>query len=139
MHCLTDYDIKLLVALNESLRGHRQCTDFFINNGYPELAALSLAIQSDTDALQWLFDNGYPEFGVLSNAIDGEELAIEWLQKYHLDFLSVFAAACRQETPAIRFFVDNKLKVFIFLINTIQELLIQQSWDADDIHKIRRS
>ena len=51
MHCLTDYDVKILVAFNESLKGKRKFTNLFINNGYPELAALSSAIHSDTDAL----------------------------------------------------------------------------------------
>ena len=139
MTCLTDYDVKLLLALNESLKGKRVFTDFFINNGFPELAALSAAIHSDTDALQWLLDNGYPEFAVLSNAIDGEENAIAWLLNYKLDFLSVFAAACRQDDEAIKWFAQQDLFVFITLIRTIHDILRFQSWDSSDIHKIRRS
>ncbi|MDR1792817.1 MAG: hypothetical protein LBR36_05185 [Bacteroidales bacterium] len=139
MHCLTDYDVKLLVAFNESLKGKRVFIDFFVNNGFPELAALSNAIHSDTEALQWLFDNGFPEFGVLSNAIDNEPLAIEWLLKYKLNFLSLFAAACRKEEPAIKWFAERDLLVFILLIRTIHDILLFQSWDSSDIHKIRRS
>ncbi len=139
MHCLTDYDIKLLMAFNESLKGKRKFTDFFFNNGFPELAALSSAIHSDVDALNWLFNNGYPEFAILSNAIDNEPHAIEWLLKYELHFLSVFAAACRRDDAAIKWFVDNDLRVFILLIRTIHDVLMWQSWDSSDIHKIRRS
>jgi hypothetical protein len=51
-----------------------------MKNGFPELAALSAAIHSDTDALDWLLNNGYPEFAVLSNAIDNEPIAIAWLR-----------------------------------------------------------
>ena len=139
MRCLTDYNVKLLVALNESLKGKRKFTDIFMQSGYPELAALSAAIHSDTDALQWLLDNGFPEFAILSNAIDGEEHAIEWLIKYELHFLSIFAAACRQEDAAIKWFADNNLLVFISLIRTIHDVLRFQSWDSSDIHKMRRS
>ena len=139
MHCLTDYDVKLLVAFNESLKGKRVFTDFFMENGFPELAALSAAIHSDTAALQWLLSNGYPEFAVLSNAIDGEEHAIRWLIANKLDFLSVFAAACRQDDEAIKWFVERNLLMFIMLIRTIHDILRFQSWDSSDIHKIRRS
>ena len=139
MHCLTDYDVKLLVALDESLKGKRIFTDIFMENGYPELAALSAAIHSDTDALQWLLDNGYPEFAVLSNAIDGEEHAVLWLIEHRLDFLSVFAAACRQDDEAIKWFAERELLVFISLIRTIHDILRFQSWDSSDIHKRRRS
>jgi len=139
MHCLTDYDAKLLVALNESLKGKQVFTDLFLNNGFPELAALSAAIHSDTEALQWLLDNGFPEFAVLSNAIDGEPHAIAWLLNYKLDFLSLFAAACRQEDEAIKWFAEQNLLVFISLIRTIHDILRFQSWDSSDVHKRRRS
>jgi hypothetical protein len=139
MHCLTDYEVRLLVALNESLKGKQQFTDLFMQGGFPELAALSAAIHSDTDALQWLLDNGFPEFAVLSNAIDGEKHAIAWLKRYKLDFLSTFAAACRQEDEAIKWFVERDLLVFIMLIRTIHDVLRFQSWDSSDIHKRRRS
>jgi hypothetical protein len=139
MHSLTDYDVKLLLALNESLKGKRVFTDFFVHNGFPELAALSNAIHSDTDALQWLFDNGYPEFAVLSNAIDNEPHAIAWLDRYNCSFLATFAAACRKDDGAIKWFADKQLFVFIMLICTIHDILKFQSWDSSDIHKIRRS
>lgn len=139
MHCLTDYDVKLLVALNESLKGNRKFTDIFMKDGYPELAALSAAIHSDTEALDWLLKNGYPEFAVLSNAIDNEPNAILWLKKYKFDFLSTFAAACRKEDAAIKWFAERDLRVFILLIRTIHDILLHQSWDSSDIHKRRRS
>jgi hypothetical protein len=84
-------------------------------------------------------NNGYPEFAVLSNAIDNEPVAIEWLKRYHCDFLSTFAAACRKDDAAIKWFADNDLRIFILLIRTIHDILLHQSWDSSDIHKIRRS
>jgi len=84
-------------------------------------------------------NNGFPEFAILSNAIDGEEHAIRWLLQHKCDFLSVFAAACRKDDEAIKWFAKNDLFVFIMLIQTIHDILMFQSWDSSDIHKIRRS
>ncbi len=139
MHCLTDYEPKILLAFGESLKGVKKFSDFLLENGFPELSALSAAINSDTEALDWLLKNGYPEFAVLSNAIDNEEHAIQWLKRYKLDFLSIFAAACRKEDPAIKWFAEKDLRIFILLIKTIHDILLFQSWDSSDIHKIRRS
>lgn len=139
MHCLTDYDTKVLLAFNLSLELNNDFSDFLMHNGFPELEALAEAIHSNEAALQWLLDNGYPEFAALSNAIDNDEAAIGWLKKYHCDFLSVFAAACRKEDDAIKWFAENNLKLFILIINNIHHILLYQSWDASDIHKFRRS
>ena len=138
MDCVTDYDVKLLVACNEAWKCKKKFIDIFIQNGFPELAALANAINSDVEALHWLLNNGYPEFAVLSNAIDGEENAIKWLEKYNLTFLSTFAAACRQETEAIKWFADRDLRVFIMIIATIHDILRFQSWDSSDWHRRRR-
>lgn len=138
LHCLTDYDPKLLLAFLEGLKGDKQFLDFLFNNGYPELAALANAINSDTDALEWLIkQSGYPEFGVLSNAIDGEDNAILWLKKYNCDFLLKFALACQKDDEAIKWFAQNDLKLFILIIQRIHEILLFQSWDSSDVHRRR--
>lgn len=139
MHCLTDYDTKILIAFNMSLQGDKKFSEFLMHNGFPELEALAEAIHSNIQALEWLAKNGYPEFAVLSNAIDDEPEAIAWLEKYHCDFLSKFAAACRKDPRAMKWFADNDLKLFIMMIANIQNILMYQSWDASDIHKFRRS
>ncbi|MDY0015385.1 MAG: hypothetical protein RBS13_04175, partial [Bacteroidales bacterium] len=59
--------------------------------------------------------------------------------KHNLHFMLLFAAACRKEDEAIKWFVDNDLRVFILLIRTIHDILLFQSWDSSDIHKRRRS
>ncbi len=137
LHCLTDYDPKILLAFGESLKGDKKFTDFLMQNGFPELGALSAAIHSSTDALDWLLKNGYPEFAVLSHAIDSENEAIAWLLKYNCHFLSVFAAACRKEEKAIKWFVDNQQELFISIIKTIHKELLFQSWDSSDVHRRR--
>lgn len=138
MHCLTDYDPKLLLAFLEGLKGDKKFLDFLIANNFAELAALANAINSDTDALDWLLkQSNYPEFGVLSNAIDGEENAIAWLKKYKCDFLLKFALACQKDDEAIRWFADHDLKLFIMIIQRIHDILLFQSWDSSDIHRRR--
>jgi len=139
LHCLTDYDTKILIAFNQSLLGEKQFSEFLMNNGYPELEALAEAIHSNIKALEWLAANDYPEFAVLSNAIDDEPEAIEWLERYNCTFLSRFAAACRKDVNALKWFVDNDLKLFVMMISNIQNILMYQSWDSSDIHKFRRS
>ena len=138
LHSLTDYDTKLLLAFLEGLKGDKKFLDFLIANNFAELAALANAINSDTEALDWLLKkSNYPEFGVLSNAIDGEENAIEWLKKYQCDFLLKFALACRKDDEAIKWFVQNDLKLFIMIIQRIHEILLFQSWDSSDVHRRR--
>ena len=139
LHSLLDYDPKIIIAWGESLKGDQKFNRFLMANGFPELAALTNAIHSDTDALKWLFESGYPEFGVLSDAIDDEDEAIAWLERYHCDFLSKFAAACRKDDAAIKWFVDNNLEIFIRIIKTIHDILLYQSWDSSDVHRRRRS
>lgn len=139
LHSLSDYDAKILLAFNESLKGDVKFSKFLLENGFQELAALSAAILSDTEALEWLFKNGYPEFGVLSNAIDNEEHAIQWLEKYNCQFLSAFAAACRKDDNAIKWFANNDLEIFILIIDNIHKILLFQAWDSSDVHKMRRS
>ena len=136
MHSLTDYDVKLLVAWGECLKGNRKFGQWFIDNGYPELTALSSAINADDDALQWLLKY-YPEFAVLSNAIDGEDAAVEWLKKSKNEFLINFASACQKDTEALRWFIETQPKIYMRLILIIQEILYDQAIASDDVHKLR--
>ena len=136
-HCLTHYDPKILLALSESLKGDDKFIDFLFQNGYPELAAFSAAVHSNTSALNWLLQSNYPEFGVLSNAIDNEQYAIQWLIDNQLHFLSIFAAACRKDEQAIRWLVENKFDIFLMMVRTIHDELLHQSWDSSDIHRRR--
>ena len=139
LHSLLDYEPKIILAWGESLKGDGRFNKFLMENGFPELAALTNAIHSDVGALQWLMQNGYPEFAILSDAIDDEDEAIAWLEKYHCDFLSKFAAACRKDDEAIMWFHQNQLDVFLMIIRTIHDILLYQSWDSSDVHRRRRS
>ena len=138
MHCLTDYDVKVLMGFNMCLQKKKNFMELYLK-AYPELAALAASVNSDTEAFDWLLKNGYPEFAALSDSIDDEDEATEWLEKYHYDFLSLFAAACRQDAAALQWFRDRDLKMYLMLIETIQRILLQQSLDASNVHKLRRT
>jgi hypothetical protein len=140
MKCISDYDVKLLVALGEALKGDRKFADWFVANGYPELAAFSAAVNSDEEALKWLITkSNHPELGVLSNAIDNEPNALAWLQRYNAELMFHFAKACRKKDEDIRWFVARDLKALILLIKIIQDIIQKQIDDAVDVHKFRRS
>ena len=47
--------------------------------------------------------------------------------------------SCRKDDDAIKWFVDNKLDIFILFIRTIHDILLFQSWDSSDVHRMRRS
>ena len=138
MHCLTDYDVKVLMGFNMCLQKKKNFMELYLK-AYPELAALAASVNSDTEAFDWLLKNGYPEFAALSDSIDDEDEATEWLEKYHYDFLSLFAAACRQDAAALQWFRERDLKMYLMLIETIQRILLQQSLDASNVHKLRRT
>ena len=76
---MEEYDIKILLAFGKAVGGRKDFFKWLLNNGYPELAALSNAIRGDEEALQWLLNNGFPKLAILSNAIDNEPNAVQWL------------------------------------------------------------
>ncbi|MEI6348504.1 MAG: hypothetical protein WCP69_11210 [Bacteroidota bacterium] len=140
MNCISNYDVKILMALSEALKGKRKFADWFVANGYPELAAFSAAVNSNEEALHWLISKSkHPELGVLSNAIDDEQNALMWLRRYNAELMFMFAKACRKDDKAVMWFVSRDLKALILLIKTIQEIIQKQIDDAADVHKIRRS
>ena len=126
------------MGFNMCLQKKKNFMELYLQ-AYPELAALAASVNSDTEAFDWLLKNGYPEFAALSDSIDDEDEATEWLERFHYDFLSLFAAACRQDEAALQWFRERDLKMYLLLIDTIQRILLQQSLDASNVHKLRRT
>jgi hypothetical protein len=126
---LLGYDIKVILALLESLKGNKKFFKYLLNNGYPELAAWSNAVRGDVDALHWLFDNGFGSLGVLSNAIDGEKKAVMWTLNAKDDFMINFSAACRKEKDGLEWLRNNNLEVFVLMVKEIQDILEVQVKD----------
>ena len=127
---LTQYDIKVLLALVKSLQGDKVFFKFLAENGYIELAAWSNCVRGDIEALKWLFNNEYPTLAVLSNAIDGEKHAVRWIVHTKDEFLIHFAAACRGDQKSFMWFKAKELQVFIYMITEIREVLKVQVKDS---------
>ena len=68
---MINYPPKILLAFGEtfSVEGEEFHT-WLMENGYPELAALSSGIRGSDEAIDWLLKNKYPQFAVLDGAID---------------------------------------------------------------------
>ncbi|MGD9494063.1 MAG: hypothetical protein AB7V36_11985, partial [Bacteroidales bacterium] len=58
---LWEYEVKILLALEQAIGGNSEFLQFLLENGFPELAAFASAVRADKKALKWLFDNGSPE------------------------------------------------------------------------------
>jgi len=131
---LQKYPVKILIAFGEAINGNVKVYKWLLNNGYPELAALTSAIHASRDALSWLLKY-HPILAILSNAIDGEKNAINWLIKHQQDFLLKFADACNSDKQAQKWFSENNLDVFNVLAGKINEVLKDQKRDRSDYHK----
>ena len=76
-----------------------------------------------------MFTNGYPTLGVLSNAIDGEKKAVEWVEASKNEFLLHFSQACRGNNESYMWFRQKELKIFIYMITEIRDVLKVQAKD----------
>ena len=75
---LLTYPPKILLAFGETIGGGKDILEWFLKNGYAELAALSYAVQGSDEAVEWLLKNGYPELAALDSApreADADEVA----------------------------------------------------------------
>lgn len=124
---LEKYDIKVLLALVQSIAGRKDFFRWLMEGGYPELAAFSNAIRGDTDAMQWLFKYDYAWLAILSNAIDGEEEARQWISKALHRCNLMFALACREEVDAIKWLRDNNLHIFLLMAKEVATVLETQA------------
>lgn len=124
---LERYDIKILLALNQSIAGRKDFFRWLLDNGYPELAAFSNAIRGDVDAMKWLFANHNEWLAILSNAIDGDDKARVWIGKACHPCNLMFALACREDIRAIRWLRDRQLNIFLLMAKEVATVLETQA------------
>lgn len=120
---LEKYDVKILLALYESLKGRKDFFKFLVNNGYPELAAFSNAVRGDIDAMFWLFKNGFAWLAILSNACDGEPKAREWIRQNTHEVNFYFALACRREEVSLQWLKEHNLSIFLMMAKEVDKVL----------------
>jgi hypothetical protein len=123
---LEKYDIKILLALYESIKGRKDFFRWLLDNGYPELAAFSNAIRGDVDAMLWLFKHKYEWLAILSNAIDGEDEARTWIAKNAAEVNLRFALACRKDEKALEWLSTRDLRLFIMMAREVYTVLDTQ-------------
>ena len=121
------YDIRILLALKECIRGSKDFFRWLIDNGYPELAAFSNAIRGDRSAQEFLGRIGQAWLSVLSEAIDGDERARLWVGHTLHEVNIRFALACRKEEQALQWLQERDLGIFILLAQEVAVVLDTQA------------
>ncbi len=101
------------------------------------LLALQFSIGGNIKFFQWLTEAGYPELAALSHAIDGDSRSRLWLKSnYHLAN-TMFVLACRKDDKAISWLKFMKLDILMNLANEVAELRNKQELDASYPYKMR--
>lgn len=127
---MLQYPPKILLAFGETFtETDGAFLKWLLNNGYPELAALSSAIRGSYEAQGWLLKNKFPHLAVLDEAIDNKKDAYAWLKRYHYDFLIVFVDAVHEKKEALKWLANKDLKLFIRLAAKIREFRDNQTFD----------
>jgi len=131
---MVDYPVKVLIAFGETFAGNEELLNWLLNNGYPELAALSSAIRGSEEAFKWLMANGFPELAALDSAIDEDKKAYDWLNYHKHFFLAVLSDACHNQPEAIAWLTRHDLKIFLLIAAKIRHFRDNQTFDYHKIH-----
>jgi hypothetical protein len=134
MNDLLIYPPKIIAAWGETFFGNQEIMNWLLKNGFPELAALSYAIQGSEDAFDWLMNNGFPHLAALDSAIDNDPKAYLWLKAQRLYFSAVFADACRGNGEAIEWFIRHDLRSVLRITQRIRELRDSHTFDYHKLH-----
>lgn len=132
---MLDYPPKILMAFGESFSEEKgEFTNWLLENGYPELSALSSGIKGSTEAPIWLMKNKFPHLAALDNAINGSAEAYKWLMEHNHDILAVFVDAINNKTESLAWFRKHDLEIFIHLSRKIRSFRENQTFDYHKLH-----
>jgi hypothetical protein len=131
---MLDYPPKIILAFGETISGNQEITNWFLKNGYPELAALSYSIRGSEEAFAWLMNNGFPQYAALDSAIDEDQKAYQWLKDHNFLFLIVFADACHGKKEAVEWMIKKELHGFLRVTQKIRYLRDNQIFDYHKMH-----
>ena len=104
---LLKYPEEVILALAEAINGKENLIQWFLDNGYPELAAFASAVRGSDEAVQWLLKYGYANLAALDAAISNDIKAYEWLKKHKLFFYIMLADACQGKPLALERLKSN--------------------------------
>lgn len=135
-YIMINYEPKILLAFGETfdVENGEEFFKWLLENGYPELAALSSCIRGNLEARDWLMKNKFTHFVALDGAIDGKEEAYKWLKEHNFDILAVLADAVHKKPEAILWLKENNLEMFVHLALKIRGFGERQNFDYHKIH-----
>jgi hypothetical protein len=132
---MQNYDPKILLAFGETFEPEGdEFYTWLLENGYPELAALSSGIRGSREAIQWLLQYKYPHFAALDGAIDNKPQAYEWLNKHDFPLLIMLAEAVHGKPQALAWFKNNNLEIFLRIAQKIRHFMGDQTFDYHKLH-----
>lgn len=124
------YPPKILLAFSETFNEEKeQFFNWLLSNGYPELAALSSAVRGSEEALNWLMQHKFYHLAALDGAIDKQAKARNWLVNYKFSHLVMLADAVNEHQPAIEYFQENDLQIFLVIAQRIRDFRNRQTFD----------
>jgi len=129
MKNLYDYPIKILLAFETAVGGDKAFFHWLLENGYPELAALSNAIRGNPEAINWLVVNGYRYFAAFDAASADDDGAMTWLENHEFTFLATLAKASRGQQESIDKLNDMGLEIFVRIACRIKQFTDGQTFD----------
>jgi len=132
---MLSYPPKILMAFGETFSEEKgEFLNWLLENGYPELSALSNGIRGSKEAAAWLFKNKFPHFAAFDNAVGGSEQAYKWLLDNEHDLLAVFVDAINNNMEALAWFKNHDLEIFIHLSRKIRNFRENQTFDYHKLH-----
>jgi len=123
------YDARIWLAFGEAVNANKEISDWLMQNGYPEVAALAYAIRGSEEATEWLFKNKFFHLAALDAAIDENAQARKWLADHDHTLLGIFADACQGKQAAINWFYANKMEAFVRIAQRIKHLRDNTTFD----------
>lgn len=134
---LIQYDVRVLLALQQAISGNKEFFQWLVSAGYPELAAFSNFLQDDVEAEQWLVQHNFHWLGILSHAIDGDERSRQWVRQNLHESNLMFVLACRRDDKAISWLKLMRLDILLRLADEVADLRYKQELDTSFPYKMR--
>ena len=134
---LLQYDVRVLLALQQAIGGSKDFFQWLVSAGHPELAAFSNFLQDDVEAEQWLVQHGYHWLGLLSHAIDGDERSRLWVHNNLHEANLMFVLACRRDDKAVSWLRFMHLDILLRLADEVADLRNKQELDTSFPYKMR--
>ena len=134
---LLQYDVRVLLALQQAIGGSKDFFQWLVSAGHPELAAFSNFLQDDVEAEQWLVQHNHHWLGIISHAIDGDERSRQWVRRNLHEANLMFVLACRRDDKAISWLKFMHLDILLRLANEVADLRYKQELDKSFPSKMR--